>query len=378
MKKRMSIMLIALGVLFGCLILYKLLIGFIIKRSIAQNRYPTITVSAITVKESPWQETIKQAGSLRAIRGVNVTTSLAGMVKAIYFTPGTDVKQGDLLVQLNADAEMGQLESLEAQAANAKLIYERDKKQFEIQAVSKQTVETDLQNYKNFLGQVAEQKAIVDKKSIEAPFSGRVGINLVNPGQYLNPGDAVTSLQALDPIYADFYVPQQEIHKIKLREKVIITSDAFPGKQFQGMITARNPAIDVDTRNIQVEATLANPTLELIPGAFVNVEVTVGVPKNFLTLPQTAISYNPYGDLVFVVTKTKEKDKNDQFILEVKQKFVELGETRGDQVQVLKGLKAGETVVTSGQLKLKNGSHVTIDNSVQPTNSPETLADNEH
>ena len=271
MKKRMSIMLIALGVLFGCLILYKLLIGFIIKRSIAQNRYPTITVSAITVKESPWQETIKQAGSLRAIRGVNVTTSLAGMVKAIYFTPGTDVKQGDLLVQLNADAEMGQLESLEAQAANAKLIYERDKKQFEIQAVSKQTVETDLQNYKNFLGQVAEQKAIVDKKSIEAPFSGRVGINLVNPGQYLNPGDAVTSLQALDPIYADFYVPQQEIHKIKLREKVIITSDAFPGKQFQGMITARNPAIDVDTRNIQVEATLANPTLELIPGAFVNV-----------------------------------------------------------------------------------------------------------
>ena len=381
MKKQMSIMLIGVGVLFGCLLFYKLFIGFLIKRSLQANRSPTITVSAMKVDYSPWQSSIKESGSLRAINGVNVTTSLAGMVQNIYFTPGAVVKKDAVLVQLNADAEVGQLQSLQAQAANAKIIYDRDQKQFAIHAVSKQAVDTDLQNLKSLIGQVAQQKAIVEKKTIRAPFSGRLGINLINLGQYLNPGDTVTSLQSIDPIYADFYVPQQELPKIKLGQTVYLTSDAFPGKRFAGKVTTINPAIDITTRNIQVEATVDNKKNELTPGAFVNAEVVVGAAHKDLTLPQTAISYNPYGDLVYVVTQSdqenKAKDKDSPDLI-VKQRFIVLGETRGDQVQVLKGLKAGETVVTSGQLKLKNGSHVKINNAVVPANSPTIITSNEH
>lgn len=377
MRKRMSIMLSVLGVLFGCLIFYKLLIGFLINKSMQAYRSPTITVSVMKVEYSPWQFSIKESGSLRAINGVNVTTELAGMVQAIYFTPGAAVNKNDLLVQLNADAEIGQLTALQAQAINAKIIYDRDQKQYAIHAVSKQTVDTDLQNLKNLLGQVVQQKAIVAKKSIRAPFSGRLGINNVNLGQYLSPGDAVTSLQSLDPIYADFYVPQQNLSQMKRGQIVVLTSDAFPGKHFKGKITTINPAVDADTRNVLVEATMENKEFVLTPGTFVNVNVAVGAPSNYLTLPQTAISYNPYGDLVYVVNETG-KDGNGKPILIAKQRFVETGETRGDQVQILKGLKAGETVVTSGQLKLKNGSHIAINNSVVPANSPLSLAANEH
>jgi membrane fusion protein (multidrug efflux system) len=341
------------------------------------NRSPTIPVSAIKVEYSSWQSSIKEAGSLRAINGVNVTTELAGMVQVVYFTPGAMVEKGSILVQLNADAEIGQLESLQAQAINARIIYERDQKQFAIHAVSKQTVDTDLQNLKSLLGQVAQQKAIVEKKTIRAPFSGRLGINYINLGQYINPGDTVTSLQALDPIYADFYVPQQELYKIKLGQTVFLTSDAFPGKRFSGKITTINPAIETDTRNIQIEATIPNKKYELTPGAFVNVEAIVGAPIKYLTLPQTAISYNPYGNLVYVVKQTG-KDKDGKPILVAKQRFVDTGETRGDQIQILDKLKEGEMVVTSGQLKLKNGSHVVIDNAVVPTNNPVILTSNEH
>jgi len=376
-KKRMIKMLILVGILFGCIFLYKAFISLMIKRSLASNATPTISVSAMRVDYSPWQPQITASGSLRAIRGVNVTTELAGLVATIYFTPGAFVEQDTVLVQLNANSDTALLHSLEANAELAKITYYRDKAQYRAQAVSKQTLDADAANLKSLLAQVAQQAATVAKKTIRAPFKGRLGISTINPGQYLNPGDSVVMLQTLDPIYADFYVPQQALAQVKVGQVVSVTSDTYPNKSFKGKITTINPAVDASTRNVMVEATIDNSQYELAPGMFAAVTVEVGTAERFLTLPQTAISFNPYGELVYVI-KEGTADKNKQPVLTVTQKFVETGETRGDQVTILNGLKEGDRVVTSGQLKLKNGSRVAINNKVVPSDNPQPRAPNEH
>jgi membrane fusion protein (multidrug efflux system) len=376
MKKRMFIMLLILGILFGLIILYKVFVSFIIKKSLAANQSPIISVSATKVGYASWQPKLTASGSLRAIKGVNVTTELAGMVQHIYFTPGSQVTDNQVLVQLNADSEIGHLQSLQAQAALAKITYDRDVKQLAIHAVSQQTVDTDYQNLKSLEGQVKEQAATVAKKTIRAPFSGRLGINYVNPGQYINPGDSVTSLQTLDPIYADFYMPQQTLASLRVGLPVKVISEGEKNTSVIGKITTINPAVQVDSRNVLVEATVANPNNTLTPGAFVTVDVFTGKPKKLLTLPQTAISFNPYGDIVYIILNKGKDEKGD--ILIVNPAFVVLGETRGDQVTILKGIKEGDMVVTSGQLKLKKDSRVKINNSVVPTDSPSTTASNEH
>lgn len=376
MKKRMQVMLAIVGVLFGSIFLWKVYTGYMMKRYLASQAH-LATVTTVKVASATWQPTLNAVGSLRAIRGVDVTTELAGMVQHINFTPGAAVHENELLVQLNADAEIGQLQSLTAQAQLAEMTYKRDKAQYAIRAVSKQTLDTDLQNWKSLQGQVAQQQAIVLKKSIRAPFSGKLGINLVNPGQYINPGDKIVSLQTLNPIYVDFYVPQQALTQLAVNQTVIVTTDVFPKKQFKGKITTINPAVDVNTRNVQVEATIDNPLFELNPGMYVSVTVAVGHTSNQLILPQTAVSYNPYGNIVFRVEK-QGKDEMGHPILLAKQLFVTTGDTRGDQVAIVKGIKKGETVVSSGQLKLKNGSRIVIDNTHLPDNSPTPHTPNEH
>src|SRR5579885_1553482 len=234
MKKRMVIMLISLGILFGGIFGYKLFMGLMMKRYMATMQAPAVTVSTMKVGYSDWTANQKAVGSLRAIVGVNVTTELAGMVQKIYFAPGATVKEGTVLVQLNADAEKGQLHALQAQSELAKITYRRDKAQFAVHAVSKQTVDTDEWNLKNLMGQVEQQAATVEKKTIRAPFNGRLGISYVNPGQYLNVGDKVATLQTLDPIYIDFYMPQQALAYLKLGQSVNVTSDTYPGQKFTG------------------------------------------------------------------------------------------------------------------------------------------------
>lgn len=376
MKKRMTIMLIALGILFGVIFLYKGIVGLITAHYMAAPP-PPVTVSAMPVGVSAWEPKVKAVASLRAIRGVNVTTELAGMVTKIYFKPGAYVNQGEILVQLNADSDIALLHSLQAQAELAKVNYTRDKAQYAVQAISKATLDTDIANVKSTQAQVEQQAAIVAKKTIVAPFTGRVGISAVNPGQFLNPGDKVTSLQTVDPIYADFYVPQQDLVQLKVGQLVTLTSDAYPSAKFTGTLTTIDPAVDVATRNAEVEATIANPNGEIIPGMFANVEVIVGVPQEFLTLPQTAISFNPYGEMVFVLTQ-QGKDKNGKPILIANQAFVTTGATRGDQIEILTGVKKGDTVVTSGQLKLKNGSQVAVNNTITPTDNPAPQVSNDH
>lgn len=377
MKKRMIIMLILVGILFGGIFAWKFFMSLIGKRYMAAMNAPAVSVSTMTVKKDLWQVTLKAVGSLRAPVGVDVTTELAGMVQKIYFTPGATVQEGTVLVQLNADAEIGQLHALQAQTELAKITYERDKAQYAVHAVSKQTVDSDEWNLKNLQGLTAQQTATVQKKTLRAPFSGRLGISNVNPGQYLNVGDKVTNLQTLDPIFIDFYLPQQALAKLKNGQPVKVVTDTYTGKQFSGKITTIEPAVDTNTRNVVVEATLSNPNWLLAPGMFVSVEVIVGEPRSYLTLPQSAIVFNPYGEIAFIVHEKGKDDKGKPSYV-VNQTFVTTGTTRGDQIQILSGLKEGDVVVTSGQLKLQNESHIVINNQIQPSNNPSPKLNEEH
>lgn len=376
MKSRMILMLICVGILFGAILISKTLQKYISHRHAAARSY-VVTVSTMKAGYSSWDSKLKATGSMRAVTGVSVTTELAGMVKDITFTPGAMVAKDALLVQLNIDSDVALLHSLQANAELAKITYDRDKAQYAVQAVSKQTVDSDAANLKSLQAQVEEQIATIAKKTIRAPFGGRLGISAVNPGQYVNPGDKVVTLQTLDPIYIDFYVPQQSLIQLGIGQPVTVTTDSFPGKAFTGKITTIDPLVDVNTRNVEVEATISNPSFELTPGMFAYAEVVIGAPKPFITLPQTAVSFNPYGSIIYYVEE-KGKDAKGNPNLIAKQRFVTTGDTRGDQVTILSGVKEGETIVTSGQLKLKNGSPIAINNSVVPSNNPSPKLPNDY
>lgn len=377
LKTRMILMIIIVGVIFAGIFGWKVFGKIMMKRYIA-SQVPIVTVSAMSAAYSDWQPQYKAVGSTRAIRGVYVTTQLAGMVETIHFKPGAMVKEGDLLVSLNIKPDVAQLKSLQANAALAKITYNRDKAQYAAEAVSKQVVDNDLASLKSLEAQVTQQFATIAKKVIHAPFTGRLGICLVNPGQYLNPGDKITALQQLDPLYVDFYLPQQALMEIKVEQPVTVTVDTFPGKIFTGRITTIDPIVDQSTRNVQVEATVDNPKFLILPGMFATTTIETGIRKHYITLPQTAVSFNPYGDIVYVLSKSQDKSKDNKEIWIATQRFITTGETRGEQIAILQGVKDGEMIVTSGQLKLKNGSKVTINNSIVPSDSAEIKTDNNH
>jgi membrane fusion protein (multidrug efflux system) len=307
------------------------------------------------------------------VRGVDVTTEVAGLVRSINFKSGDEVKAGQVLAQLNADSDIAQLHSLEAAAELASTVYERDKAQLAAEVISKAQVDTDAGDLKSKRAQVAQQQAVVEKKTLRAPFAGKLGISIVNPGQYLNPADKLVTLQTIDPIFVDFYLPQQQLPQVAIGQTVTLTTDTYKGIPFTGKINAINPKIDTNTRNVQVEATIPNSKRQLLPGMFANVRVNSGEENRYITLPQTAITFNPYGDTVFVVKpsdKKEDKDEKGNARLLAQQVFVTTGPTRGDQVAILKGIEPGTEVVTSGQVKLKSGTPLIVDNKVQPSNSP--------
>ncbi len=345
-------------------------IGFVVFRNIMQQIAqgsvppPPVVVTAMAVSRQEWQPHLNAVGSLRAVRGVDVTTEIAGLVREIRFKSGDEVKAGAVLVQLNADSDLAQLASLRAAADLAQTTLTRDRIQLAAQAVSQAQLDGDEADLKSKRAQAASQQATVDKKTIRAPFSGRLGITLVNPGQYLNPGDKVVTLQTIDPIYVDFNLPQQQIGGVSVGLPVAVRSDAYPAQSFAGKVTAIDAKVDTTTRNVQIEATIANPKRQLLPGMFARAAVDSGEKKSYLTIPQTAITYNPYGATVFVTAEKKDGKGHAQ--LQAQQVFITPGPTRGDQVAILKGLSEGITIVTSGQLKLKNGTPVRVDNSVQP------------
>lgn len=372
MTKRMLIMLGCVVLLVAVLALGKYLQ---IRQLIASSPKPgPQTVTATRAENLEWQPQLSAVGSLSAVRGVDLASEIAGLVREVRFQSGQDVAAGAVLVQLNADADIAQLRALEAAAELAATVLARDQAQLAAQGVSQAQVDADLADLKGKRALVAQQAALVAKKTIRAPFAGRIGITTVNPGQYLNPGDKIVTLQTVDPIYVDFFVPQKQIAGLTLGQTLALSNDAYAGIAFPGKISAINPRVDPATRNVQVEATIGNPKRQLLPGMFANVSVDIGAKQRYLTLPQTAITYNPYGSTVFVLKpgegKDAKKDEKGNPQLLAQQVFVTTGPTRGDQVAVLKGLSEGQLVVTSGQLKLKSGTPVVVDNTVQPANDP--------
>lgn len=367
MAKKMIIMLSIVGVLFGGIFAFQAFKAHMIKQFFATNKPPPVTVTAMQAGFQSWQPQINAVGSLRGVRGVDLASEIAGIVQSLHFKSGDEAKANQVLVQLNADADIAQLHALEAAADLARTTYERDKAQYAARAISQATLDTAAADFKSKRAQVAQQQALVNKKTITAPFAGRLGISTVNPGQYLNPGDKIVTLQSLDTVYVDFYIPQQQLSSVAIGQTVIVATDSYPGQTFEGKISAINPKVDPGTRNVQVEATVANPRHELLPGMYASVHVDAGAPQQYLTLPQTAVTFNPYGESVYIIEQG-EKGADGKPTLVAKQSFVTVGNTRGDQIAILGGIKEGDMIATSGQLKLRNGSTVIINNTVQPSN----------
>jgi membrane fusion protein (multidrug efflux system) len=367
MTKRMVIMVLAVAIVFGGIFGFQAFKSAMIKQFMSSMSAPPQTVSAITAHSSSWQPTIEAVGSLRAVRGADLSLEVAGVVDSISFNSGDDVKEGDVLLKLRSEDDVAKLASLQAMATLSELTLDRDLKQWKIQAVSQATIDTDRANLKNAQAQVDQQQAILDKKTLRAPFAGHLGIRAIDLGQYLGPGTTIVTLQALDPIYLDFFVPQQAIDQVRLGQSVTIRIDAFKDQTFAGEISAINPKIDTNTRNVQVRATLKNPDHKLLPGMYATVAINTGAPQSYITLPQTAITYNPYGNTVYVVDSKPAEAGGKPQQQTARQTFVTTGPTRGDQVAILKGVNEGEMIVTTGQIKLHNGSPVLIDNSIAPS-----------
>lgn len=364
-RRRLIIVVAVVGGLLALLVGFNLFKGYMIKKFMAGNSQPPQTVTSTVVRYTDWQPQITAVGSVRAVRGVDITTEVTGLVRSVDFRSGQDARRGQILVHLNADADIATLHSLEAAADLAATVYARDKMQFEAQAISQAQLDADAADLKNRRAQAAAQAALVEKKTLRAPFDGRLGITTVNPGQYLNTGDKVVTLQELDPVYVDFRLPQEQLAQVRPGLEVRLSLDAFPGESFAGKVNAVDPLVDSGSRNFQAEATVPNPAHQLLPGMFVRVTVLSGVQQRYLTLPQTSITFNPYGSTVFLVEKDEKGKRTAQ------QGFVTTGPTRGDQIAIVKGIKEGDEVVTSGQLKLKNGTPLDISTLAEPANAPD-------
>lgn len=358
----------------GVLLLIALIVGIkvlMVMRMIHSMPKPApFTVSTTTASEQAWQPSLNAVGTLRAARGAELAMDVAGLVTAVKLKSGEDVRQGQLLLQMRDGDDVAQLQQREAAAQLSQITFARARQQLTAQAISKAEFDAAAADFKARQADVAQQQVVVSKKQLRAPFAGRVGIITTSPGDYLSAGTAVVTLQQLDPLYLDFYVPQSELGRLRVGQAVHLTLDAYAGRHFAGRLSAISPKVDTSTRNVQVEATVPNHDKALSPGMFAKLSVEVGSAQRQLTLPQAAIVYNPYGDTVYVVQPSKGKDdKGAPLPPTVQQTFVTLGDTRGDQVTILKGITAGTVVVTSGQIKLKNGAPIAIDNHVQPADS---------
>ena len=365
MAKRMIIMLIAAGVVFGGVFGIIAFGHHMRDKFMAARGIPPQTVATTVAGLDDWQPRLEGVGSLRAVNGADLSSQVAGTVSALHFDSGAYVKQGTLLVELASADDVAKLQALRATAALAQITLDRDERQLKVQGVSQQVVDADRENLKNAEAQVVQQQALVEYKFIKAPFDGRLGIRQVDLGQYLAAGTTMVTLQALDPIFVDFTLPQQNLDRIKVGQKVSALIDTYPGRPFPGEISAINPKVDQATRTVQVRATLKNADHALLPGMYATVQIDVGAPERHVTLPQTAIAYNSYGSEVYVVDD-QGKDGNGRPKLMARSVFVTTGSARGDQVTVLSGVKEGDTVVVAGQNKLRNGMPIIVDNSVKP------------
>ena len=329
---------------------------------------PPEAVTSIVAQREQWPATMGVIGTMEAVHGVTVSADLPGIVERISFDSGKSIRAGDVLVELDTRQERAQLAALEAQRDLARVNYGRIQQLVNEGVVSRMEYDQATAQQKATEANVAEIRATIERKTIRAPFSGILGIRKVNLGQYLPAGSAVVPLQSLNPIYVDFGVPQQSARQVRVGGNLRVTSEDLVGQVFSGRVTALDSVVDETTRNIQVQATLSNPEGKLRPGMFVQVDVGLGASRSVITLPASAISYAPYGDSVFIITDLKgPKGKTYRG---VRQQFVKVEGSRGDQVAVISGVNPGDEVVTSGVFKLRNGAAVQVNNKVQPGNNP--------
>jgi membrane fusion protein (multidrug efflux system) len=352
-------LLVVLGAIAGIKVLQ-------IKTLISQKfEIPPESVSTAVVSSQTWQQTLTSVGSLSAVQGVVVAAELDGKIVQVDFEAGNAVKAGDVLVRQDTTVEEAQLRSAEAAVHLAKVNLARTSELLAKATVSEAQFDMDNATYDQAVAAADNIRATIAKKTIKAPFSGQLGIRLINLGQNLKAGDPIVSLQALNPIFVDFYMPQQELAQLKPGLSVRVSGDSMSGKSVEGRLTAINPDVDPSTRNVRVQATVDNDGGILHPGMFVDVAVELPITDKVLPIPATAVLYAPYGDSVYVVdSKTDEASGAKQLV--VRQQIVRLGVQRGDFVAVESGLKEGETVVTSGVFKLRPGSTVVVNNSVAP------------
>ena len=350
--------------------------GIMGKKMMAAAASAPQTISTIEAAASDWQTFIQATGTFRAVRGADLSAQAAGVVEQIAFDSGNEVPVGKILLRLKPNDDYAKLEQLKAAAELADQNLKRDKEQFAAQAIAQSTIDSDVSSLKSARAQVVAQEALIEEKIVRAPFAGRLGIRQVDLGQYLAAGTTVVTLQALDPILIDFYVPQQALAKLRSGLPVTAAVDAFPGQPFTGSVEAINSKVDPNSRNVQIRASFHNADKRLMPGMFATVQIENGEKKSRITLPQTAVTYNPYGDAVFIVEPHGNDDKGKPRYT-VQQRFVKLGATRGDQVAIEDGVKSGEVVVTAGQIKLRNGSSVLINNDMPAGNDPNPNPPNE-
>jgi membrane fusion protein (multidrug efflux system) len=376
MVKPLVILFLAVAVVLGAVYGWHVFVGGMMKKYMGAAATAPQTVSTAVATKSTWQSETRAIGSLRAVRGADLAAQASGIVETLHMDSGKEVAAGEVLLRLRPNDDPAKLAQLEAAAALAEQTYKRDQEQFAAQAVSQAVLDADVSTLKSARAQVAAQQALIDEKIVRAPFAGRLGIRQVDEGQYLTAGTTVVTLQALDPILIDFYVPQQALASLKVGQQAVATVDTFPKEQFAGSIDSINSKVDPASRNIQVRASFPNADHRLLPGMYASVSIDNGAPVDRITLPQSAITYNPYGDTVFVIERSGN-DGAGKPQLHAQQRFVQLGMTRGDQVAVLEGLKAGEEVVTGGQMKLRNGVPVVVNNSVTPADEARPTPPNE-
>ena len=362
---RMGLMLLVVGLLAAGLFGFAQFKAGILKKVTAtiRSEVPTVAVASATVQ--PWQPRLTATGSARAVNGADLAAEIGGVVDQITFESGQTVPAGTVLVRLRPNDDDAKLAQLQASADLAAVTLTRDQKQLAAHGVAQATVDSDAANLKVARAQVAAQQAVMAEKVIRAPFAGKLGVRQVDIGQYIAPGTTVVTLQQLDPMLVDFYLPQQALGDLKAGEKVEVTTDAWPGRIFAGTVTSFNSKVDSSSRMLQVRATIPNADGALLPGMFVNVSAVSGASQDLVTIPLAAVAFNPYGSLVYVLHDEKDDQGHEQHV--VVQQFVTTGDARGDQISVLKGVGPTDVVVTAGQLKLHNKAVVNIDNAVQPT-----------
>ena len=380
MLKPLIIMVLLVVLVIGGVFAWQAFIGKMVGKFMAQAASAPQTVSTVVAKKTTWQQQIRAIGSLRAVRGADLSAQASGVVDKIDFDSGNDVPAGKVLLQLMPNDDYAKLEQLRASAELADQNLKRDREQFSAQAISQATIDTDVSTLKSAQAQVLAQQALIEEKIVKAPFAGRLGIRQIDLGQYLAAGTTVVTLQALDPMLIDFYVPQQALQHLKVGQAATATVDTFPGESFSGTVESINSKVDSASRNVQVRASFKNADKRLVPGMFATVAIDSGDSSTEITLPQTCVTYNPYGDTVYVLVhgtggnapagdgKTNDGKGGDGKPKDtVEQRFVKLGATRGDQVAIISGVSEGDVVVSAGQIKLRNGAAVVVNNSVQPT-----------